>query len=257
MRFLGLGMNDQIPDQNTIRNFREALIVNGLLDTLFTAFNSRLEKAGMYTKKGSMVDAIFVTAPRQRNSREENEQLKEGDLPEDWSLNKMRHKDTDADWTKKNNQLYFGYKNHVKVDIGSKLITGFQTSSVSVHDSEILPDLLNEDDCGKPLYADSAYRSDKQEAALKELGIKSEIHERAYRNTPLSQEQKLQNREKSKVRARVEHVFAWMHRQGHELKVMAIGIDRATAKITLMNMVYNMTRAIHIIQSGMRSVSIL
>ncbi|EOR96414.1 Mobile element protein [Arcticibacter svalbardensis MN12-7] len=145
----------------------------------------------------------------------------------------------------------------MKVDIGSKLITGFQTSSASVHDSEILPDLLNEEDCGKPLYADSAYRSDKQEAALKTLGIKSEIHERAYRNTPLSQEQKLQNREKSKVRARVEHVFAWMHRQGHELKVMTIGIERATAKITLMNMVYNMTRAIHIIQSGRRSVSIL
>ncbi|EOR94613.1 Mobile element protein [Arcticibacter svalbardensis MN12-7] len=50
----------------------------------------------------------------------------------------------------------------------------------------------------------------------------------------------------------MEHVFAWMHRQGHELKVMTIGIDHATAKITLINMVYNMTRAIHIIQSGRR-----
>ncbi|WP_040300801.1 IS5/IS1182 family transposase, partial [Arcticibacter svalbardensis] len=145
MRFLGLGLNDQIPDQNTIRNSREALIINNVLDSLFVAFNNRLEKAGMYTKKGSMVDASFVTAPRQRNSREENEQLKEGDLPEDWSLNKMRHKDTDADWTKKNNQVYFGYKNHVKVDIGSKLITGFETSSASVHDSEVLQDLLTEE----------------------------------------------------------------------------------------------------------------
>ncbi|EOR92589.1 Mobile element protein [Arcticibacter svalbardensis MN12-7] len=55
----------------------------------------------------------------------------------------------------------------------------------------------------------------------------------------------------------MKHVFAWMHRQGHELKVMTIGIERATAKITLMNMVYNMARAIYIIQSGRRSVSIL
>ncbi|EOR92591.1 Mobile element protein [Arcticibacter svalbardensis MN12-7] len=73
------------------------MIINNVLDSRFAAFNNRLEKEGMYTKKGSMVDASFLTAPRQRNSREENEQLKEGDLPEYWSLNKMRHKDTDAD----------------------------------------------------------------------------------------------------------------------------------------------------------------
>lgn len=257
MRFLGLNLNDKIPDQNTIRGFRESLISQGLMDKLFSVFNGRLQAAGLLTKKGSMVDATFVTAPRQRNSREENQQLQEGDLPQDWSTKKLRHKDTDAGWTKKNGQTYFGYKNHIKGEIGSKLITAFEVTPASVHDSEVLNDLLTDEDAGKPLYGDSAYRSEEQERELAKKKIESRIHERAYRNKPLSKEQQQNNRRKSAVRCGVEHIFGWMHRMGQELHIRTIGIERALAKITLLNLTYNMTRAIQIIRSGGRSVSIL
>lgn len=257
MRFLGLQLNDSVPDQNTIRGFREKLTEKGVIDALFVAFNTRLQTAGLFTKKGSIVDASFVTAPKQRNSREENGQLKKGEIPNEWSEKKKRHKDTDATWTKKNNQTYYGYKNHIKVDIGSKLITNFETTAASVHDSEILEELLQPSDSNKPLYGDSAYRSEEHEELLTEKKIKSQIHEKAYRNTPLTDKQKALNKKKSKIRARVEHVFGWMHRQGNELKVRVIGIERATAKITLINIVYNMTRAIQIIQSSRKRVSIL
>ncbi len=256
-RFLGLGLNDRVPDQNTIWNFRESLSKAGILDELFALFNSRLESAGFYTKKGSMVDASFVTAPRQRNTREENAQLKEGDIPQEWSDKKRNHKDTDADWTKKNNQVYFGYKNHIKAEIGSKLITGFQVTPASVHDGDILAELVNGADADKPLYADSAYRGEKQEEMLKAKNIESRVHERAYRNKPLTDEQQENNKGKSKVRAQVEHIFGWMHRQGHELRVRTVGMERALARITLMNLVYNISRAIQLIRGGGRSVSVL
>jgi IS5 family transposase len=257
MRFLSLKYYNNVPDQNTIRGFREALMEQGVLDELFEAFNKRLESAGLVSKKGSMVDASFVTAPKQRNTRDENGQVKKGITPSEWSEKKKRHKDVDATWTKKGNETYFGYKNHVKVDIGSKLITNFETTAASVHDSEVLLELLGPEDEGKLLYADSAYRSKDYEAALTEKGIISQVHEKGYMNNPLNEEQKENNRMKSKVRARVEHVFGWMHRQGHEIHVRTVGLQRATARITLLNLVYNMTRAIQIIQAGRREIAML
>jgi IS5 family transposase len=72
-----------------------------------------------------MVDASFVEVPKQRNRREENEAIKRGEVPEGWEENPKRlcHKDLDARWTKKNNETFYGYKNHVNVDLESKLIT--------------------------------------------------------------------------------------------------------------------------------------
>lgn len=256
-RFLGIDYNDAIPDQNTIWVYRESLTKAGIIDTLFTSFNQRLEKAGLITRKGSILDASIIAAPIQRNTREENEQIKQGVTPEKWSEKKRSHKDTEADWTKKNNQKFYGYKNHIKTDIGSKLITDFQTTSASEHDGNVMEELLDEDDKQKPLYGDSAYRSQEHEEMLEQKHIKSRINEKGYRNQPLTEKQKEHNRNKSKVRAQVEHVFGWMHRWGGELKVRTIGLDRATAKITLLNLCYNMQRAIQIKRIRGRSVSLL
>lgn len=105
------------------------------------------------------------------------------------------------------------------------------------------------------LHIDVTYRSEEREAALAGRKIVSRIHERAYRNKPLSEEQQQNNRLKSSIRSGVEHIFGWMHRQGHQLHVRTIGIERALAKITLLNLTYNMSRAIQIIRSGGRSLS--
>ncbi len=107
-----------------------------------------------------MVDASFVEIPVQRNSREDNDKIKEGKVPEDLSEEKRRQKDTDACWTKHNEKNHFGYKNHVKADTETKLITAFKVTSAKVHDSHMIESLLEKEDAGEPIYADSAYRSE-------------------------------------------------------------------------------------------------
>ncbi|HAL65096.1 MAG: Transposase [Bacteroidetes bacterium 38_7] len=159
--------------------------------------------------EGKMIDASFTVAPRQRNKREENKIIKEGRGDELWNdePNKKRHKDIDARWTKKNNETFYGYKNHTKVDTKSKFIDNYVVTDASVHDSQPLDDLLTYKDNGQNLYADSAYTGDDQEKIVSKYEMNNCIHEKGYRNKPLTDEQKNQNREKSKTRARVEHVF--------------------------------------------------
>lgn len=96
------------------------------------------------------------------------------------------------------------------------------------------------------LYADSAYYSEKTIIGLKELGYKTNICEKGYRNAPLTEKQKVRNRKISHVRSRVEHVFGYMVQHGGKA-IRTIGIERARAKIGLMNLVYNMARALALI----------
>ena len=127
--FLGLASGDKVPDQNTIWSFREKLGEKDTVSDLFNAFHALLQENGLMINEGKMIDATFVEAPRQRNTREENEKIKAGQGDELWNdhPHKKHQKDIDARWTKKNGQTYFGYKNHVKADPGTKLITNGST----------------------------------------------------------------------------------------------------------------------------------
>ena len=113
MRFLGLGPGDRVPDAKTIWLFREQLKEAGLVEELCKRFEGYLEESGFAARKGQIVDASIVAVPKQRNSREENTLIKQGEEPEGWSASKRRQKDTDARWLKKNGKNYYGYKNHV------------------------------------------------------------------------------------------------------------------------------------------------
>lgn len=141
-RFIGLDFSHKVPDTNTIWTFKEKLKDNDNERKLFDYFFKQLEKQKLIVSEGKMVDASFHEVPRQRNTREENKTLKEGEIPEQWkeekNKHKLPHKDTDARWTKKNNQTYYGYKNHVKADLGSKLIDNYTVTDASVHDSQAL-----------------------------------------------------------------------------------------------------------------------
>ena len=191
MRFLGLTLSDIVPDEKTIWLFRENLITNKLVEPLFDKFLNSLEKANLVGKEGRMVDASFVEVPRQRNSREENQKIKDGIVPEEWeeNPNKLSQKDLDARWTKKNDQVFYGYKDHVKVDEKSKLIIGYEVTDASVHDSQPLEDLLNKKDKNQPLYADSAYTGEEQEKVIKKVGMINQVHEKGYKNRPLTKKQ--------------------------------------------------------------------
>ena len=241
-RFLGLDISCDVPDYTTIWNFRETLTNKNLIEKLFNRFNRFLNEQGIIMKDGSIIDASFVDVPKQRNSRKENDQIKEDKIPDDWSDKKKSHKDTDARWATKNKEVHFGYKNHVKVDLGSKIITKYTTTTANEHDSQEIGNLIDEDDRDKKLYADSAYRSESIETLLKKKGIQSMIHEKGYRNKPLSEKQKKLNKQKSKKRVRVEHVFGFMDNSMDASMIRCIGEVRSAGVIGLMNLTYNLFR---------------
>jgi len=147
----------------------------------------------------------------------------------------------DARWTKKNDLSFFGYKNHVAIDAKNKLIRAFDTTSAEVHDSQVFVDLLDNQNTSADVYVDSAYSSEKTDKRLAYLGYNSRICRKGSRGAPLTEAQMAQNRRKSKVRCRVEHVFAMIEAM-HGGTIRCIGRLRAAAKIGLLNLVYNMRR---------------
>jgi len=245
-RFLGLGIEDSIPDGTTLWLLREKLAKAGLIDKLFERFGRHLEAKGYIARGGQMVDATIVPVPRQRNSRDENEQVKAGTTPEDWKKrpSKNRQKDKDARWTKKHGRSLFGYKNHGNADARHKLIRDYTVSDASEHDSQKLDELLNRGNTSRDVYADSAYRSAEIERKLKAKGFRSRIHKRGRRNRPLSDAETEANSRKSKVRARIEHVFGAQENAPGGRLVRTIGIARAKIKIGLQNLTYNIRRLV-------------
>lgn len=255
-RFLGLTLGAKVPDAKTIWLFREKLVQSGAEKKLFVFFAEYLTEKGLITRSGSIIDASFVDAPRQRNSRGENERIKSGEVPEEWNdtPHKLRQKDTDARWAKKNTETHYGYKDHVKVDKEHKLIVDYSVTDASVHDSQELVGLVDTKD--QKLYADSAYVGKElhEEIVKKNKTITLKIHEKAYRNSPLTEEQTASNREKSRIRARVEHVFGHMTQSLHGLFVRSIGMCRARCSIGLKNLAYNMSRYAYLCFSGDKKV---
>lgn len=243
MRFLGLGLGDSVPDAKTIWLFRDTLTKANVMEELFARFNSILAAKGIVTHKGTIIDATFVDAPRQRNSRKENQAIKEGETPEEWLADtpKARHKkaqkDVDARWAVKNKEVHFGYKDHAKVDAESKIITDYEVTPASVHDSNAFLGFINDEDTH--VYADSAYA---HLASRLPDGVTAHICEKGCRGKPLTEEQKASNRFKSKTRCRIEHVFGFITRSMNGITIRSIGRKRADFNIGLMNLVYNMCR---------------
>lgn len=264
MRFLDLNLEDRVPDAKTVWLFRETLKQQGVAEGLFKRFEEQLAAQGLIAKGGQMIDATFVEVPKSRHSREDSAKLKAGELPESWdkddpATQHMRcQKDTDARWTKKNQETHFGYKNHINADAQNKLIRAYAVTPASVHDSQVFDELLDQstDEEGKKraAYADSAYRSKEQEEKLQANGIQSQVCEKGTRGTPLTEEQKASNRVKSKTRSRVEHVFGAQAQMGEHL-LRTIGIARARVKIAMMNLAYNMRRFVLLCQRGIHDLS--
>jgi transposase, IS5 family len=242
MRFLDLSLGDAVPDEKTIWLFREQLTEDGLIKRLFEEFDAFLGEKGFSARKGQIVDASIVEAPRQRNSREENQRIKQGQTPEDWSEQKRRQKDTDARWTKKNGQNHYGYKNHINVDVKHKLIRDYEVTPASVHDSQVFEELLDEDNSSRDVWADSAYRSEEKLEELKKRNYREHLQRKGCRHKKLTQREAQGNRTRSRIRSRVEHVFGVQAKRAGDLIVRAIGLVRVKAKVGLRNLAYNLDR---------------
>lgn len=244
MRFLSFGAEARIPDEKTIWLYREILAKGGFIKPLFERFEMHLREAGYRAQKGMIVDATIVEVPRSRNTPDENGQIKKGETPDSLSENPnvLRQKDMDARWTKKRGETFYGYKDHVSVDVKHKLIRRYTVTPAHVHDSVELENLLDPWNTRGVVYGDSAYLSEEKEEKLGQLGYWFRFNQKGYRGRPLTDGQKRRNRRKSRIRARVEHVFGWMERKTGGILTRCVGQVRAEAKIGLRNLVYNLSR---------------
>jgi transposase, IS5 family len=262
MRFLGLGLSDRIPDARTIWLFRERLTKAGAIQPLFDRLDAALRAAGFIAMSGQIVDASLISAPKQRNTREENAAIKQGQVPEDWKKHpaKIRHKDRDGRWTVKFTKAKkrqdgskpavdiaiptYGYQNHISIDGRFGLIRKWQaTDAASYEGARLREGLLDKTNTASTVWADTAYRSKENEAFLRKNGFVSRIHRKKPHGRPMPERTRRANAKKSAIRSRVEHVFAELkHRMG--LLIRTIGIARATLKIGMANIVYNLKRLI-------------
>ena len=242
MRFLNLTVGNIVPDAKTIWLFREQLTAAGVIEKAFDKFDRFLRNSGFAARKGQIVDASIVPAPKQRNRRDENKSIKEGSVPKDWSDNKKRQKDTDARWTKKNGKTYYGYKNHIEIDAKHKFVRRYEVTDAAVHDSNVFEELLDQKNSSRDVWADSAYRSQDKLEKLEKQGFREHLQRKGCRNQKLTQRELQGNHTRSKVRSRVEHIFGVQTQRAGTLILRTIGVVRARAKIGLRNLAYNIAR---------------
>ncbi len=260
MRFCGLGPGDNVPEANTLWDFREALIASGALDALFARLDRAITEAGYLPMGGQIVDATLVAAPRQRNTEAEKAAIKEGETADEiWPEKpaKARQKDTEARWTVKFAKgkpaadgtpqadiaiPVFGYKSHISIDRRHGIIRCGKVTDAAAHDGARLREgLIDPNNTASDIWADSAYCSAENERFLVRLGKVGRIHHRKPKGRPMPKRTARANAAKSAVRAHVEHPFA--HQKGPmALMIRSIGLARAKATVMLANMAYNMKR---------------
>lgn len=233
-----------VPSSKTIWKYRELFIKAGVFELINILTMQHIAQLDEVKNSDSIaIDSSFTNVPIQRNTRDENKVIKDGNGDQLWNDHpaKKRQKDIDSRWTQKGGHRYYGYKLHIAVCCLTKLITSMLTTAACVHDSQVIAPLVREEDHGKSLYADSAYSGKKQIDEIKQLNLKPAVCEKGKRNTPLTDEQKKNNREKSKTRARVEHVFAQIaHWDGDILRT--IGKKRADSYHHMLVWCYNIKR---------------
>lgn len=205
-QFVGIDLGKEpVPDETTICKFRHLMERHNLGAELFRLVNVYLEENGLKLNKGTIVDATIIDAPRS-------------------TKNEKRQRDPDMASTQKGNQWYFGLKAHIGVDSHSKLIHSVVVTSANVHDSQVLGDLLHGKE--RRVYGDSAYTGQKSQLKASAKHAKDFTHKRGRRNHPLSGEERQANRNKSKIRSRVEHVFGVLKHQFGFRKVRYKGLAK-------------------------------
>ena len=260
MRFLGLGLSDRVPDARTIWLFREKLTKAGAIGSLFERFDATLRQSGYIAMSGQIVDASLIAAPRQHNTDEEKKAIKEGRVPDQWQdkPGKLRQKDRDARWTVKFTKAkpradgsmppvdlaipVFGYQNHVSIDRGFGFIRKWTATDAAAYEGRRLREgLLDKTNTARRVWADTAYRSATNEAFMAKNGFVSRVHRKKPKGRAMPAAIRRANNAKSKIRSRVEHVFAEL-KDRMDLFIRTIGIARATTKIGLANLVFNIKR---------------
>jgi len=210
-RFVGIDLGrEPVPDETTICKFRHLLETHGLGLPLFAAVSQQLAAHGLRVARGTIVDATIISAPAS-------------------TKNQAHARDPEMRSTKKGNQWYFGMKAHVGVDSRTKLIHAVVATAASVHDSQVLPQLLHGQETR--VWGDRAYAGQRPAITAAAPGACDFTHRKAYRNRPLSLADHARNRTKSQVRAKVEHTIGVMKRIFGFTKVRYRGLAKNTHRL--------------------------
>ena len=231
--FAGIDLgNEAAPDESTILQFRHRMEACDFGSELLRLVNVHLADKGLKVSRGTIVDATIINAPSS-------------------TKNQDGKRDPEMCQTRKGNQWYFGLKAHIGVDSNNKLVHSAAVTAANVHDSRLLADLLHGEETR--VWGDSAYSG--QGEVLVEYAPQAQdfTHARAYRNAPLTEEDKRKNRTKSKVRARVEHVFRVLKCQFGFTRVRYRGLEKNAnhlfAAFALVNIVLAKQRLLRISQA--------
>jgi IS5 family transposase len=260
MRFVGLALHEPVPDAKTIWLFREQLTKAGAVDRLFRRFDAALRDEGVLAMGGQIVDATIVQARPARLTAEEKAAVRRGETPADWSPARRAQIDRDARWTLRRGRKrpppeggasqrqavaiavpVFGYKNHVGIDRAHGLIRSWTVTHAAAHDGGQLERLLDSNNTASGVWADTAYRSAANLALLARRALVARLQRAKPKGKPMAPNIRRGNATRGKVRAAVEHVFA-AQKQRLRLVVRTIGIARATTKLGLANLTYNLLR---------------
>jgi len=207
-RFAGIDLGrEPVPDESTILNFRHLLEQHQLGKALFQAVGEYLQERGLKIASGTIVDATIINAPSS-------------------TKNQDKARDPEMHQTRKGNQWYFGMKAHIGVDSKSKQIHSLETTAANVHDSQVVGDLLHGDETR--VWGDAAYSGQTEAIRQAAPNAQDFTHEKGGRNRPLSTAAKARNRTKSRVRAKVEHVFGIIKRIFGFTKVRYRGLAKNT-----------------------------
>lgn len=240
-RFLGLEHSRRVPDAKTIRVWRERPVKQDLIGDISAAVSGQLHRAGFLARGGQIIDASIVNAPIQRNNREENEAIKQDQVPQDWNAAKRAQKDVEARWTKKHGKSFYGYKLHANTDRRWGFIRQHEVTPANVHDSRHFESILDPANTSRVIRADSAYADRTREAELKRHGYRVDIQHKGHVTRPLSQAQQRRNHRIAKDRAFGEHPFARLAQQGGKC-LRTIGLKRAELVIGLKVASHNLMR---------------
>ena len=175
-----------VPDETTICKFRHLIEQHDLGKKLFAEVNRYLADCGITISGGTIIDATIIHAPSS-------------------TKNQDGERDPEMHQTRKGNQWYFGMKAHIGADSRTKLVHSIVATAANVHDSTVVADLLHGSETR--VYGDSAYTGESQAIRGRSPRARAFINKRAYRNRPLTDQDRETNRRKSSVRSRAEHIF--------------------------------------------------
>ncbi len=224
-RFVGLNLSESVPDHSTIWRFRNRLQKEGLLDSLLERINAQLVGASLIVTQGpiSIVDATVIKAKQYRTKK--NKQGNNTQDPEASYSSKVS-----ADGKRKTT---YGYKLHADTDEDG-FIKKLTYSPANNHDSQHFDKVLTGNETA--VYAEGTYASKKNE---KRLGKNSRILYRAYRNLPLSEAQKVANKNRSRIRSMVERVFGLLKLHHGLSRARYMGLERNKCRAQLITISHN------------------